>query len=78
MGILATTLGWGTVPLQFYDMRTRIMILIAIIGLAVIWVGAQMSERTIALLGIVIVLIGIVGSHYSFKNKKGMGWLRRL
>lgn len=59
-------------------MQTRIMVLIAIIGLAVIWFGSQQSDRMIALIGIILVLVGIVGSYLGFSNKKGMGFLRRL
>ena len=72
------TLGWGEIPFQFYDMQTRIMVIIALVGLAVIWFGAQQTDRMIALLGIVLFLVGLVGAYLSFRNKKGMGWLRRL
>ena len=59
-------------------MQTRIMIIIALVGLAVIYFGAQQTDRFIALLGIVLFLVGLVGSYMSFRNKRGMGFLRRL
>ncbi len=75
---MATQLGWGTNPFQFYNMQTRILIIIALVGLAVIWFGAQQTDRMITLIGIILVLVGLVGSYWSVRNKKGMGWLRRL
>lgn len=59
-------------------MQTRILIIIALVGLAVIWFGAQQTDRMITLIGIILVLVGLVGSYWSVRNKKGMGWLRRL
>lgn len=59
-------------------MQTRIMIIIGLVGLAVIWIGAQQTDRMITLFGIILVLVGLVGSYLSFRNKRGMGWLRRL
>jgi hypothetical protein len=76
--LATTTHGWGIIPFQFYDMQTRIMILVAIIGLAVIWFGAQQTDRFISLIGIFVFLVGLLGSYMSFRNKKGMGFLRRL
>jgi len=59
-------------------MQTRILVIIALVGLAVIWFGAQQTDRMIALIGILLFLVGLVGSYMSFRNKKGMGFLRRL
>lgn len=75
---MATTFGWGAFPFQFYDMRTRILIIIGIVGLVIWWYGMQQSERIISLIGVGLVLIGFVGAYWSARNKKGMGFLRRL
>jgi len=59
-------------------MRTRIMILLAIAGLILIYVGIQQSNKLIPLVGIFLVIVGLVGSYLSAKNKSGMGFLKRL
>lgn len=59
-------------------MQTRIMLLIAIIGLVVLWFAGTQTDRMIALIGIGLVLVGFIGAYLSFRNKKGMGFLRRL
>jgi len=75
---LATTLGWGSNPFQFYDMQTRIFVLIAIIGIALIWFGSNETDRLISIIGVSALIIGILGAYFSARNKKGMGFLRRL
>jgi len=59
-------------------MQTRILILIAIVGLAVTWFGSQEMDRTITMIGIFLFLIGFIGAFFSARNKKGMGFVRRL
>lgn len=75
---MATTLGWGSNPFQFYDMQTRIFVLIAIIGTALIWFGSTQLDRLISLIGVFALIIGILGAYFSARNKKGMGFFRRL
>ncbi len=65
-------------PYQFYDMRTRILLIAGIVGLAILWFGLQQSDRFLALIGVFTVLIGFVGAYFSGRNKRGMGFLRRL
>jgi len=65
-------------PYQFYDMQTRILIIAGIVGLAILWFGLQQTDRLIALIGVFTVLIGFVGAYFSARNKRGMGFLRRL
>jgi len=72
---LATTLGWGSNPFQFYDMQTRIFVLI---GIALIWFGSTQLDRLISLIGVFALIIGILGAYFSARNKKGMGFFRRL
>ncbi len=59
-------------------MQTRILIIIGLVGLAVIWFGAQQTDRMIVLIGLLLFLVGLVGGYMSFRNKRGMGFLRRL
>lgn len=59
-------------------MRTRIFLIVGIVGLALLWFGLQQSDRFLALIGIFTVLTGFVGAYFSARNKKGMGFLRRL
>ena len=59
-------------------MRTRILLIAGIIGLAILWFGLQQSDRFLALIGVFTVLIGFVGAYFSGRNKRGMGFLRRL
>lgn len=75
---MATTLGWGEIPFQFYDMRTRILIVIAIAGLVLIWFGSQEMDRNISLIGIFLLIIGLIGAYFSASNKQGMGFLKRI
>ncbi len=75
---MATTLGWGTFPFQFYDMQTRIMSLIAIVGLVIIYFGSTTNSKTITLIGIALTGIGFLGAVMALRNKRGMGFLRRL
>ena len=65
-------------PYQFYDMQTRILIIAGIVGLAILWFGLQQTDRLIALIGVFTVLIGFVGAYFSARNKRGMGFIRRL
>jgi amino acid permease len=75
---LATTLGWGSIPFQFYDMQTRIFVLIAIVGIALIWFGSIEMDRLFSIIGVSALIIGILGAYFSARNKKGMGFFRRL
>ncbi len=75
---MATTHGWGAIPYQFYDMQTRIFVLIAIIGIGLIWFGSVQLDKLISLIGVFALIIGILGAYFSARNKKGMGFLRRL
>jgi len=59
-------------------MRTRILILIGIVGLGILWFAMQQSDRNLVLIGIFAILIGFVGAYFSARNKTGMGFLRRL
>jgi uncharacterized membrane protein len=59
-------------------MRTRILLIAGIVGLALLWFGLQQSDRFLALIGVLTVLVGFLGAYLSARNKKGMGLLRRL
>jgi len=54
------------------------MVILAVIGLILIYIGIQQSNKIIPLVGIVLVIIGLLGSYTSAKNKSGMGFLKRL
>ena len=59
-------------------MQTRIFALIAIIGIGLIWFGTVNLDRLISIIGVSALIIGILGAYFSARNKKGMGFLRRL
>jgi hypothetical protein len=59
-------------------MQTRIFALIAIIGIALIWFGSVNLDRLISIIGVSALIIGILGAYFSARNKKGMGFFRRL
>lgn len=59
-------------------MKTRIMILVAVIGLGIIWIGMSQGLKYVTIAGIVFLVIGLIGAHFAVKNKKGMGFFNRL
>ncbi len=59
-------------------MQTRIFVLVAIIGTALIWFGSIEMDRLISIIGVSALIIGILGAYFSARNKKGMGFFRRL
>jgi hypothetical protein len=59
-------------------MRTRIMILIAVIGIGVVWIGASQGLKYVTIAGIAFLLIGLIGGHFAVRNKRGLGFLKRL
>lgn len=63
---------------QFYSMITRVMVLIAVIGLGIIYIGASQSLKYVTIAGFAFLVIGMLGAHYAIKNKKGMGFVNRL
>lgn len=56
-------------------MLTRILFLVAIIGLIVLYFGISSSNTVLMLGGLVVIIVGLVGANYSARNKKGMGFM---
>lgn len=56
-------------------MLTRILFLVAIIGLIVLYFGISRSDTVLMLGGLVVIIVGLVGANYSARNKKGMGFM---
>lgn len=59
-------------------MKTRIMILVAVIGLGIIWIGMSQGLKYVTIAGIAFLVIGLLGAHFAVKNKRGLGFLRKL
>lgn len=59
-------------------MQTRILGVVAIVGLILAWFASTQNEKNLVVLGIVIFIIGFIGAYLSARNKKGMGFLRKL
>jgi len=56
-------------------MLTRILFLVAIIGLIVLYFGINRGDTVLMLSGLVVLIVGLVGANYTAKNKKGMGFM---
>ena len=54
------------------------MIIIAVIGLAVIWLGLSQGLKYVTIAGIAFLIIGIIGSHLGIKNHRAFGFIKRL
>lgn len=59
-------------------MRTRILLIFVLIGLALVWLGIKQTDRYITIVGIILFIIGLIGAYKSFINKQNMGFLKRL
>ena len=59
-------------------MITRIMVIIAVIGIGIIWIGSSQGLKYITIAGFAFLVIGILGAHYAIKKKKGLGFLNKL
>jgi len=59
-------------------MMTRILLLIVLIGLTILYIGLEQSNKTLSVVGIGAVIFGVIGAGLSIRNKRGMGTLRRL
>ena len=59
-------------------MRTRVFILIGVIGLAVWWFGSTQADKMIPVLGIVLTIVGFIGAYFSATRKKGVKFFRWL
>jgi len=59
-------------------MITRILLLIVLIGLVVLYIGLEQGNKTLSVVGIGSVIFGVIGAGLSIRNKRGMGFLRRL
>lgn len=59
-------------------MRTRVFLIIGIVGLAVWWYGSTQNEKMIPIFGIILTIIGFLGAYISASNKKGIKFFRWL
>ena len=59
-------------------MRTRIGILIIVIGAVLLWVGFRVSEKNLIIASVIAMVIGLVVVWFSSRNATGMGLFRRL
>ena len=54
-------------------MLTRIMFLIAVIGLIILFFGISNDDTIMMIIGLGAVVVGLIGVNQSARNKKGMG-----
>lgn len=54
------------------------MIIIAVIGLAIIWIGMSQGLKFVTIAGIAFLIIGLIGSHFGIKNHRAFGFIKRL
>ena len=59
-------------------MITRISLLVVLIGLVVLYIGLEQENKTLLLGGIGAVIFGVISAGWAIRNKRGMGFLRRL
>lgn len=59
-------------------MITRISLLVVIIGLTILYIGIEQSNKTLSVIGIGAVIFGVISAGWAIRNKRGMGFLRRL
>ncbi len=59
-------------------MMTRISLLVVLIGLVILYIGLEQSNKTLSVIGIVAVIFGVISAGWAIRGKRGMGTLRRL
>ena len=67
----------GRATRPFYViMRTRAFLLLAIAGFSILYVSTDYDSDKIMPIGLGIMLIGILGTAWSYHNHKANRWLR--
>ena len=54
------------------------MVLVAVIGIGIIWIGMTQGLKYVTIAGITFLIIGLIGAHFAVRNRKGFGFIKRL
>lgn len=59
-------------------MIKRASLMITILGLVLLWIGANQKNDIVMLIAVALLFTGLSGLYWGFRNMKGSGILRRL